>query len=87
MAAGEMIIKHLYDALRNSGYCDSTLLIIEVEQHGGFAGHVDPPNRHTRASRRHDVLRQLRRTERNLPLHTAYFAELWGPEAFNYQVQ
>jgi phospholipase C len=43
MAAGEMMIKHLYDAIRQSEYWDSTLLIINFDEHGGFADHVAPP--------------------------------------------
>ncbi|KAF2149023.1 phospholipase C [Myriangium duriaei CBS 260.36] len=43
MAAGEQMIKHLYDALRNSQYWDNTLLIINFDEHGGFADHVNPP--------------------------------------------
>lgn len=43
MAAGESMIKHLYDALRQSQYWDTTLLIINFDEHGGFADHVAPP--------------------------------------------
>ncbi|KAK3634031.1 hypothetical protein LTR56_015499 [Elasticomyces elasticus] len=43
MAAGEMMIKHLYDSIRQSEYWDSTLLIINFDEHGGFADHVAPP--------------------------------------------
>ncbi|KIX04865.1 uncharacterized protein Z518_05736 [Rhinocladiella mackenziei CBS 650.93] len=43
MAAGELMIKHLYDALRNSTYWDHVLLIINFDEHGGFADHVPPP--------------------------------------------
>ncbi|KAK4561567.1 hypothetical protein LTR86_004246 [Recurvomyces mirabilis] len=43
MAAGEMMIKHLYDSIRQSQYWDSTLLIINFDEHGGFADHVAPP--------------------------------------------
>ncbi|KIW67028.1 hypothetical protein PV04_06306 [Phialophora macrospora] len=43
MAAGEMMIKHLYDSLRNSAYWDNVLLIINFDEHGGFADHVPPP--------------------------------------------
>ncbi|EXJ58517.1 hypothetical protein A1O7_05943 [Cladophialophora yegresii CBS 114405] len=43
MAAGEMMIKHLYDSLRNSSYWDNVLLIINFDEHGGFADHVPPP--------------------------------------------
>lgn len=44
MAAGEMMIKHLYDSIRQSKYWDSTLLIINFDEHGGFADHVPPPS-------------------------------------------
>ncbi|KAK8177205.1 phosphatidylglycerol specific phospholipase [Phyllosticta citrichinensis] len=43
MAAGEQLIKHLYDAIRNSQYWDNTLFIINFDEHGGFADHVPPP--------------------------------------------
>lgn len=43
MAAGESMLKHLYDAIRRSKYWDSTLLIINFDEHGGFADHVPPP--------------------------------------------
>lgn len=42
MAAGEQLIKHLYDAVRNSSYWDSALIIINFDEHGGFADHVPP---------------------------------------------
>ncbi|KAJ5290366.1 uncharacterized protein N7443_010619 [Penicillium atrosanguineum] len=43
MASGEQMIKHLYDALRRSKYWDNALLIINFDEHGGFADHVPPP--------------------------------------------
>jgi len=43
MAAGEMMLKHLYDSIRQSKYWDSTLVIINFDEHGGFADHVAPP--------------------------------------------
>ncbi|KAF2086101.1 phospholipase C [Saccharata proteae CBS 121410] len=43
MAAGEQLIKHVYDAVRNSEYWEDTLLIINFDEHGGFADHVTPP--------------------------------------------
>ncbi|KAF2142584.1 uncharacterized protein K452DRAFT_358330 [Aplosporella prunicola CBS 121167] len=43
MAAGEQLIKHVYDALRNSPYWDNALLIVNFDEHGGFADHVPPP--------------------------------------------
>ncbi|KAI0475645.1 phosphatidylglycerol specific phospholipase [Xylariaceae sp. FL0804] len=43
MAAGEQLIKHVYDAVRQSEYWDETLIIINFDEHGGFADHVRPP--------------------------------------------
>ncbi|KAJ5287504.1 hypothetical protein N7478_003190 [Penicillium angulare] len=43
MASGEQMIKHLYDSLRRSQYWDNALLIINFDEHGGFADHVAPP--------------------------------------------
>lgn len=43
IAAGEMMIKHLYDSIRASPYWENTLLIINFDEHGGFADHVPPP--------------------------------------------
>ncbi|KAJ5601819.1 phosphatidylglycerol specific phospholipase [Penicillium lagena] len=42
-AAGEQMVKHLYDALRKSQYWDNVLLIVNFDEHGGFADHVPPP--------------------------------------------
>ena len=38
-----MMIKHLYDSIRNSQYWDNVLLVINFDEHGGFADHVPPP--------------------------------------------
>ncbi|GAB1194762.1 hypothetical protein APSETT444_004011 [Aspergillus pseudonomiae] len=61
MAAGEQMIKHLYDAVRRSKYWDNvydsitcvvsnvitnqlySLIIINFDEHGGFADYVPPP--------------------------------------------
>ncbi|PLB53033.1 phospholipase, PLC-D [Aspergillus steynii IBT 23096] len=43
MAAGEQLIKHVYDAVRKSKYWDNVLIIINFDEHGGFADHVPPP--------------------------------------------
>ncbi|KAJ5163768.1 uncharacterized protein N7500_005598 [Penicillium coprophilum] len=53
MAAGEQMVKHLYDALRRSKYCDNAavpfpsphanVLIINFDEHGGFVDHVPTP--------------------------------------------
>lgn len=37
------MIKHLYDSIRKSQYWDNVLLIINFDEHGGFADHVAPP--------------------------------------------
>ncbi|KAL1988139.1 hypothetical protein VTN96DRAFT_669 [Rasamsonia emersonii] len=43
LATGELLIKHVYDAVRNSQYWDNTLIILNFDEHGGFADHVPPP--------------------------------------------
>ncbi|KAF7115498.1 hypothetical protein CNMCM5793_002456 [Aspergillus hiratsukae] len=43
IAAGSAMIKHLYDAVRNSQYWDNVLIILNFDEHGGFADHVPPP--------------------------------------------
>lgn len=43
IAAGEQLVKHLYDSVRNSKYWDNVLIIINFDEHGGFADHVPPP--------------------------------------------
>lgn len=42
-ATGQQMIKHLYDAVRKSKYWDNALIIINFDEHGGFADHVTPP--------------------------------------------
>ncbi|OQE47572.1 hypothetical protein PENCOP_c001G02574 [Penicillium coprophilum] len=42
MAAGEQMVKHLYDALRRSKYWDNAVLI-NFDEHGGFADYVPTP--------------------------------------------
>ena len=37
------MIKHLYDSVRKSRYWDNVLIIINFDEHGGFADHVPPP--------------------------------------------
>lgn len=37
------MIKHLYDSIRKSQYWDNVLLVINFDEHGGFADHVAPP--------------------------------------------
>lgn len=40
---GEVFLRDLYNALRNSSYWDSSLLIITYDEHGGVYDHVVPP--------------------------------------------
>ncbi|KAF7169434.1 hypothetical protein CNMCM6106_004339 [Aspergillus hiratsukae] len=43
IATGELMIKNLYDKLRASKYWEETLLIVNFDEHGGFADHVPTP--------------------------------------------
>ncbi|KAI9739123.1 MAG: hypothetical protein M1834_007336 [Cirrosporium novae-zelandiae] len=43
MAAGEQMIKHMYDAVRRSKCWDNVLIILNFDEHGGFADYVAPP--------------------------------------------
>eukprot|EP00050_Salpingoeca_kvevrii_P006263 m.288336 g.288336 ORF g.288336 m.288336 type:complete len:486 (+) comp11952_c0_seq1:1207-2664(+) len=43
MAAGDLFVKKLYDALRSSPAWESTLFIITYDEHGGFFDHVPTP--------------------------------------------
>jgi phospholipase C len=43
VAAGERLIKKVYEAIRNSPHWESSLLIITYDEHGGFYDHVAPP--------------------------------------------
>lgn len=43
VTAGEALIKATYEAIRNSPFWDSSLLIITWDEHGGFYDHVPPP--------------------------------------------
>jgi phospholipase C len=40
---GEALIKEVYEAIRNSGLWDTSVLIITWDEHGGFYDHVSPP--------------------------------------------
>lgn len=40
---GELLIKQVYNAVRNSPQWNTTLLIITFDEHGGFYDHVPPP--------------------------------------------
>jgi phospholipase C len=40
---GEVLIKRIYTALRNSPQWNSTLFIVTFDEHGGFYDHVTPP--------------------------------------------
>jgi len=41
---GESLIKETYEAIRNSPYWNSSLLIITWDEHGGFYDHAIPPS-------------------------------------------
>ncbi len=43
VAEGERLIKKTYEAIRNSRYWESSMLIITYDEHGGFYDHVAPP--------------------------------------------
>jgi hypothetical protein len=43
VAEGERLIKKTYEAIRNSRYWNSSMLIITYDEHGGFYDHVAPP--------------------------------------------
>ncbi len=40
---GELLVKTVYETLRNSSYWGRLLLIITFDEHGGFYDHVPPP--------------------------------------------
>ena len=40
---GELLIKNVYEAIRNSPVWEKSLLIITYDEHGGFFDHVPPP--------------------------------------------
>ncbi|KAF2100555.1 phospholipase, PLC-D [Rhizodiscina lignyota] len=42
-ATGQQMIKHLFDSVRKSKYWDNVLIVINFDEHGGFADHVVPP--------------------------------------------
>jgi hypothetical protein len=43
VAAGERLMKKVYEAIRNSPHWESSILIITYDEHGGFYDHVPPP--------------------------------------------
>ena len=43
MYGGEALIKHVYEAIRNSPLWDTSLLVIVYDEHGGFYDSVVPP--------------------------------------------
>lgn len=40
---GEILIKHVYETIRNSPHWNNSVLIITYDEHGGFYDHVPPP--------------------------------------------
>jgi phospholipase C len=44
MAAGEALIKYVYEAIRNSPVWPQSLLIITYDEHGAFFDHQNPPS-------------------------------------------
>ena len=40
---GEALIKETYEAIRNSAFWDTSVLIITWDEHGGFYDHMSPP--------------------------------------------
>jgi phospholipase C len=40
---GDVLVKEIYETLRNSNYWQDTMLIITFDEHGGFCDHVPPP--------------------------------------------
>lgn len=40
---GELLVKQVYEALRNSSYWNDTMLVITFDEHGGFYDHEPPP--------------------------------------------
>jgi phospholipase C len=43
VSAGESLIKHVFEALRNSPIWSSSALLVTWDEHGGFYDHVAPP--------------------------------------------
>ena len=43
---GEELIKKVYEAIRNSGIWEKSLLIVTYDEHGGFYDHFPPPPAH-----------------------------------------
>jgi phospholipase C len=41
---GEVLIKATYEAIRNSAFWESSLLIVTWDEHGGFYDHATPPD-------------------------------------------
>lgn len=40
---GELLIKQVYETLRNSPLWDKVMLVVTFDEHGGFYDHVSPP--------------------------------------------
>jgi len=43
VTSGERLLKNVYEAIRNSSYWETSLLIVTYDEHGGFYDHVIPP--------------------------------------------
>jgi phospholipase C len=44
VTSGERLLKRVYEAIRNSPYWETSLLIVTYDEHGGFYDHVIPPS-------------------------------------------
>lgn len=44
VSAGELLMKNVYEALRNSPLWESSALLLTYDEHGGFYDHVSPPS-------------------------------------------
>ncbi|MGD1075044.1 MAG: alkaline phosphatase family protein [Thermodesulfovibrionales bacterium] len=41
---GELLVKQVYETLRNSALWDKVVLVVTFDEHGGFYDHVSPPS-------------------------------------------
>lgn len=44
VALGDILIAEVYEAIRNSGMWETTLLVILWDEHGGLFDHIEPPD-------------------------------------------